>query len=159
MTSDGGPGGALAIHLGGDIGWCYSPSEMGLWRLPKTDDHGALGAALVDAISDFTKVLRPGSFLVSGPPGENDGGRPEVAVLHVGLLMCVRLFAFRRNIIVEVPSLVDVREKILGRGDLSSVKVKLAALSFAKRRGISTIAVETAHSLVLWEYDHARIGA
>lgn len=151
---DGGPGGVLALHLGTvGIGWCYGASDLGLWRLPKTADHGILAAALIDKLADFNKLLHPRVIAVTGPPNEVEAsGSPDVAVLHIGLLMVVRLFAGRRKIVVEVPNIYDIRAAVLGRAEFPKSGLRSAVLSFAKRRGLNTIEVDTAHALLTWEW-------
>lgn len=152
-AADGEPGGILCLHLGGgSIGWCCGSSTFGLWRLPADGDHGMLGAATVDALADVTKVMQPRAIAVSGPPNEVETIQPDIAVLHVGLLMCVRVFGFRRRIAVTVPDLAAVRGKILGRADLPPAKAKVAALSFLKRRGITGVDSAVAHAMVLWHH-------
>lgn len=151
--------GVLALHLGENIGFCAGDHVVGSWRLPALDNHGALAAALIDALSDFAKLHRPTGFILSGRPNETDASvRPDVAVLHIGLLMVVRLFAFRRGYQVEVPSLDRVRETALGQSEFTKAKLKAVVLGFARRRGLSLSDVDAAHALVLWEYSQ-KVGA
>lgn len=156
MVESGPPGGVLALHLGDKIGWSYGPSSLGVWTLPKSNDHGCLGAALIDAVSDITKVLRPNEIALSGPPNEVETtARPDVAVLHLGLLMVVRVFAFRRKLKMVVPNLHQVREKMLGRAEFPRAGLKDAVLGFARRRGLDKLDLDAGHALVLWEYAEA----
>lgn len=143
----------LSLHIGGKVGWCFGSSALGVWRLPKTDDHGYLGAALIDALSDHCKLLRPGMISLSGPPYEAENPMSaDAAVLHLGLLMCVRVVAFRRKIRMEVPSISAVRDKMLGRAEFPRSGLRDAVMSFARRRGIESPDVDAAHALVLWSY-------
>lgn len=153
-TDDGvAPGGFLAIHLGEQVGWCYGTAH-GLWRLPKSDDHGYLGAALIDAVAGACKLLQPTAIILSGPPSEVEAGtRPDIAVLHIGLLMAVKIFAYRRHMKVDVPNVETMRHEMLGRSEFHSRSgLRDAALSFCKRRGIDAIDQDAAHAIVLWSY-------
>jgi len=154
MANNGGPGGVLSLHMGGDrVAWCYGSSDLGLWQLPKSDDHGCLGAAVIDAVSDFCKVMKPRVIVVSGSQGDIESVRPDVAVLHIGLLMAVRIYAYRRKIPLEVPNIQEVRAKVLGRSDFPRANgLKSAVLSLARRRGLNTVEVDQAHALMLWSY-------
>ena len=150
-------GGVLCLHLGNKIGWSSGSSDAGVWQLPKTDDHGCLGAALIDAVADMTRVLRPSAILLSGPPTEVETtARPDVAVLHIGLLMCVRVFAFRRKIRMEVPNVEVVRETMLGRREFGRAALKDAVMGFARRRGLDKIDLDAGHALVLSAYVQQR---
>jgi hypothetical protein len=151
---NGGPGGVLSLHMGdGRIGWCYGSTELGLWILPKTDDHGCIGAAVIDELRDLCKVMQPRVIVVSGSQGDIESVRPDVAVLHIGLLMLVRLISYRRKIPLEVPNIQEVRAKVLGRSDFPRANgLKSAVMSLARRRGLNTIEVDQAHALMLWSY-------
>lgn len=158
MLSDttGAPGGILALHLGDRVGWCYSSSNLGAWTLPNTTDHGCLGAALIDAVSDITKVLRPVAITLSGPPSEVETTtRPDVAVLHLGLLMCVRVFAYRRKLKMSVPNIGEIRGRMLGRNEFPRNGLRDAVSAFAKRRGMDKLDLDAGHALVLREYIEA----
>lgn len=156
MVESGGPGGVLALHLGeGGVGWCYGSSDLGLWRLPKSQDHGLLAAALVDQVADFCRLMSPKLIVLSGPPDEVEAGATSdvaIAVLHIGLLACVRLFAYRKKIRIEVPNIHDVRQAKLGRQSFSRGALRDAVLSFAARRGLDALELDAGHALVLWSY-------
>jgi len=154
MSNNGGPGGVLSLHMGeNSVAWCYGSSALGLWRLPKSDEHGLLGAAVLDALRDVCDLLKPRVIIVSDPLGDPESLRPDVAALHIGLLMAVRIYGYRQKIPVEVPNIQEVRGKVLGRSDFPRANgLKSAVLSLAKRRGLNTIEVDQAHALMLWSY-------
>lgn len=156
MTEIAPPDGVLAIHLGDAVGWCYGGDHMdggGVWYLPKRVDAGFIGAALFDALADLCKRSKPRLIVLTGPPSEVEAaGSPDVAVLHLGLLMCVQVFGWRRKIATEVPNVETIREKMLGRAEFSASGLKDSVLSFGRRRGLDPLDVDAAHALVLWEF-------
>lgn len=142
----------LSLHIGDKVGWSTG-ERLGVWKLPNTPDHGYLGAALVDALSDHCKLSRPTLITLSGPPYEAESPMSaDAAVLHLGLLMCVRLVAFRRKIRMEVPSITKVREKMLGKSEFNRSGLKDSVMSFARRRGHDKLDIDASHALVLWSY-------
>lgn len=142
-------GGALAIHLGSNVGHCYGGKPQ-VWVLPKHMDPGYIGAAMHDALADLWKVDRPDRILVSAPvesPEDN-----TYALLTMGLVMCIQVFGNRRKIPVELVHPHTVHAAIFERADMTARQLKTAVLSLAKRRGLTNADLDAAHALTLYEF-------
>lgn len=147
--SAAGQGGTLAIHLGENAGYCLDGAPR-VWVLPKHDDHGYVGAALFDALSDMWKVLRPDRILLTVQIDDPDDRAP--AALQIGLSMCVRVFGIRRSVPVELVHPMTVHQVVFERADLSKRALKTLVTSLAKRRGMTSPDPDAAGALVLYEY-------
>lgn len=157
MTKPAEPeaGGLLAIHLGENVGYCYG-DRPSTWILPKNQDDGYVGGALFDALSDFWRVVaKPDRIVLSDSLDEiidnTDAARAK-ATLQVGLIMVIRVFGLRRNVIVEPVHPDVVRKTIFERDDMPKKTLRAAVNGLAKRRGYPTLDPNAADALVLYEY-------
>lgn len=151
---DDATGGVLAIHLGENVGYCFNDRPM-VWVLPKNHDDGYIGMALFDALRDFrVGVGKPDRIIFSDTLNDiqdSEEGRAK-AMLQVGLIMCIRVFAGRNGIAIEPVHPDIVNEAIFQREGMSRKALRTAINSLAKRRGFSGLDPDAASALVLFEY-------
>lgn len=148
-TAEPSHGGALAIHLGSNVGHCYGGKPQ-VWVLPKHLGPGYIGAAMLDALADLWKVDRPDRILVSAPM-DNPEDSAE-ASLTVGLVMAIQIFGHRRSVPVELVHPHTIHSAIFERADMTNRQLKTAVISLAKRRGLTSADLDAAHALTLYEY-------
>lgn len=148
-TADANRNGVLAIHLGDNVGYCIDGNPQ-VWVLPKHSGNGYVGAAMLDALSDLSRVSAPSRIVVSS--SLDDVETPEDASVIVGLSMCVQVFGCRRGIPVELVHPSNVHQAIFERDDMTKRQVKSAVSGLAKRRGLGLCDMDACHALVLHEF-------
>jgi hypothetical protein len=157
------PGGILALHLNGKIGWTYGCTDdkpdYGSWRLPETQDQGEVGAAFFDVLGDTCKVNRPKVIALTAPltagiaDEVNSADRAQAVCLQIGLAFAARTYAYRRTIRIAIVNPDDVRQQMLGR-PAKGRELDDLACSFARRHGWEPKDGAAGNALMLWRYAH-----
>lgn len=148
------PDGVLALHLGLRTGWCFGSTgtepKYGTWRLSEGMDHGEVGAAFLDVLSDHRKIMRPAVIAItSGLTDATDAESAQLAVIQIGLAFSARVYAWRRSIEMAIVNPDVVRDHYLPPG---RAPIDERVSSWCRGRRADPKHASAAHALMLWHY-------
>jgi len=143
----------LAMDISTRCGWACGRAgrapDHGEIRLPAgIAGHGAMGAALLDAMSDLHAVQHFDRIVVEAPLPPQAQTHANTARIQLGLAFLVEVFAYRRSIPIREAPAHAVRKAMIGTARVSKDEV----VAWCRGQGWEPRTHNEADALCLWSY-------
>jgi hypothetical protein len=154
----------LALDLSTRVGWACGRAggepDYGVLVLPKgISGHGAIGAALFDALMDLHDVQHFERVIMEAPLPPQSQTSANTARIQFGLAFAVETWCYRRELEVREARPDDWRMAVLGRARFGGTeKAKAAAMAWCHAQGWAPSDDNAADALALWRYATTRPG-